>query len=526
MKVIVAEPIDNSGLDLLKEAGHEVELAYNSTETELLDLIKTASGLIVRSGTSVTRTLIEAASNLIIVGRAGVGIDNIDLDAASDNGVIVVNAPEGNILAAAEHTVAMTFAIARKIPQAHISLNAGKWEKKNFIGLELNGKTAGIVGLGRVGQEVAKRFLSLGMNIVAFDPYISQERADQLGITLSDLSTCIVQADVLTIHTPLTPETKDLIGKEELKKLKGGYLINCARGGIVNELALAEAISNGVLAGAAIDVFSEEPVSPDNPLLGLQNVIVTPHLGASTEAAQENVSLDVTKQVIAALSGNPVENSLNSPSIDEATFSKIYPYIGLIETAGNLAIQLLTKPVTSIELTYSGEIASLDVSIATASALKGVFTSLEWRINSVNALRVAQERGVSIQENKNPHIDGFQSLVSVTLRSNDKSICVECTVFANDDPRIVRIDGFRIDAIPSGHVLISRNIDSPGVIGFIGTVLGEHKINIAAMFNSRENIGGGALTVYNIDDPISEDIQKQLKSDDRITDIYYISLTK
>ena len=353
MKVIVAEPIDNSGLDLLKEAGHEVELAYNSTETELLDLIKTASGLIVRSGTSVTRTLIEAAPNLIIIGRAGIGIDNIDLDAASDNGIIVVNAPEGNILAAAEHTIAMTFAIARKIPQAHTSLNAGKWEKKNFIGLELNGKTAGIVGLGRVGQEVAKRFLSLGMDVVAFDPYISQERADQLGITLSDLSTCMIQADVLTIHTPLTSETKDLIGKEELKKLKGGYLINCARGGIVNEPALAEAISNGVLAGAAIDVFSEEPVSPDNPLLGLQNVIVTPHLGASTEAAQENVSLDITKQVIAALSGNPVENSLNSPSIDEATFSKIYPYINLMETAANLAIQLLTKPVTSIDLTYS-----------------------------------------------------------------------------------------------------------------------------------------------------------------------------
>ena len=524
MKVIVAEPIDNSGLDTLKEAGHEVELAYDSTETELLDLVKNASGLVVRSGTSVNRTLIEAAPNLIIIGRAGVGIDNIDLDAASDNGVIVVNAPEGNIRAAAEHTVAMTFAIARKIPQAHISLNDGKWEKKNFIGLELDGKTAGIVGLGRVGQEVAKRFLSLGMNIVAFDPYISQDRADQLGITLMDLPTCMDHADVLTIHTPLTPETKDLIGKEELTKLKGGYLINCARGGIVNEPALAEAISDGVLAGAAIDVFSEEPVSPDNPLLGLQNVIVTPHLGASTEAAQENVSLDIAKQIIAALDGSPVENSLNSPSIDEATFSKISPYLGLMETAGNLAVQLLENPVNSIELTYSGEIASLDISLVTASALKGVFTSLGWRINSVNALRVAQERGVNIQENKHPHIDGFQSLISVTLRSETKSICIEGTVFANNDHRIVSIDGFRVDAIPSGHMLISRNLDRPGVIGFIGTILGEHTINIGAMFNSRENIGGGALTVYNIDDPISEDLRNQLISDDRITDIYYISL--
>tara|TARA_B100000686_G_C16591485_1_gene863622 strand:- start:35 stop:1045 length:1011 start_codon:yes stop_codon:yes gene_type:complete len=331
-------------------------------------------------------------------------------------------------------------------------------------------------------------------------------------------------ADVLTIHTPLTPETKDLIGKEELTKLKGGYLINCARGGIVNEPALAEAISDGVLAGAAIDVFSEEPVSPDNPLLGLQNVIVTPHLGASTEAAQENVSLDIAKQIIAALDGSPVENSLNSPSIDEVTFSKISPYLGLMETAGNLAVQLLENPVNSIELTYSGEIASLDISLVTASALKGVFTSLGWRINSVNALRVAQERGVNIQENKHPHIDGFQSLVSVTLRSENKSICIEGTVFSNNDPRIVSIDGFRVDAIPSGHMLISRNLDRPGVIGFIGTILGEHTINIGAMFNSRENIGGGALTVYNIDDPISEDLRNQLISDDRITDIYYISL--
>ena len=362
------------------------------------------------------------------------------------------------------------------------------------------------------------------MNIVAFDPYISQDRADQLGITLMDLPTCMDHADVLTIHTPLTPETKDLIGKDELTKLKGGYLINCARGGIVNESALAEAVSDGILAGAAIDVFSEEPVSPDNPLLGLQNVIVTPHLGASTEAAQENVSLDIAKQIIAALDGNPVENSLNSPSIDEATFSKISPYLGLMETAGNLAIQLLENPVNSIELTYSGEIASLDTSLVTASALKGVFTSLEWRINSVNALRVAQERGVNIQENKHPHIDGFQSLVSITLRSENKSVCIEGTVFANNDPRIVSIDGFRIDAIPSGHMLISRNLDRPGVIGFIGTILGEHTINIGAMFNSRENIGGGALTVYNIDDPISEDLRKQLISDDRITDIYCISL--
>ena len=378
----------------------------------------------------------------------------------------------------------------------------------------------------QVGQEVAKRFLSLGMNIVAFDPYISQDRADQLGISLADLPTCIEKADVLTIHTPLTPETKDLIGSEELKKLKDGYLINCARGGIVNETALAQAASDGIIAGAAIDVFSEEPVSSDNPLLGLQNVIVTPHLGASTETAQENVSLDVANQIIAALNGNPVENSLNSPSIDEATFSKIHPYIGLMETAGNLATQLLEQPINSIELTYSGEIASLDTNLVTASTIKGVFTSLEWRINSVNAFRVAQERGVRIQENKHPNVDGFQSLVSVTLLSDEKSICIEGTIFANEDPRIVSIDGFRVDAVPSGHMLISRNIDRPGVIGFIGTTLGEHNINIGAMFNSRENIGGGALTVYSIDDPLPEDAQKKLISDDRITDIYPISLNK
>ena len=524
MKVVVAESIDNSGLNILSELGYEVEVLYNSTEAELLESIKTANGLIVRSGTDVTKKLIEMAPDLIIIGRAGVGVDNIDIDAASDNGVIVVNSPEGNIKAAAEHTIAMTFAIARKIPQAHISLNDGNWAKKDFIGLELSGKTAGIVGLGRVGQEVAKKFISLGMKIVAFDPYISQERADQLGISLLDLSDCLTQADILTIHTPLTPDTKNLIGKKELEKLSPGYLINCARGGIVDEFALADAVSNGIISGAAIDVFSEEPISPENPLIGVKNIVVTPHLGASTGAAQENVSLDITKQIIAAFNGEPVSNAINAPSVDEVTFSKISPYISLMETIGRLSSQITSNRINSVELTYFGEIATLDVGLVTASALKGVFTSLEWRINSVNALRIAQERGVSVHEHKNPIANGFQSMVSITLHTDSEPICIEGTIFSENDPRIVSIDGFRIDAIPSGHMLISRNLDRPGVIGFIGTILGNHGINIGAMFNSRETIGGSALTVYKIDDPISTIIRDQLISDDRITDIYCTSL--
>ncbi len=525
MKVLVTDPIAEAGIARLREAGHEVETAYDAAGQSLLDAVADAHALLVRSGTEVTEDVFAAAPELVIVGRAGIGVDNIDIDAATDHGVIVANAPEGNVRAAAEHTVAMTFATARSIPQAHNRLTGGEWAKGDFLGTEINNKTRGVVGFGRVGQEVAKRLGNVGMELVAFDPYISEDRAAQLGAELvDDIDECIDRADFLTIHTPLTDETENMIDEEALAQLEDGYVVNCARGGIVDEPALAEAVDDGILKGAAVDVFADEPVAPDNPLLDVDNVIVTPHLGASTEAAQENVATSTAKQIVAAFVGEPVMNALNAPSVDESAFPKIQPYIELADTAGKIAVQLFDDRVENVQVEYAGDIAEEDVDLVTASALKGVFEPLEWQVNAVNAPQIAEERGIDVVESKSHQSEDFQSLVTVTVSNDDNSISVCGTQFAGEDPRIVRIDGFRVDAVPHGHMLIARNDDVPGVIGFIGSVLGEYNLNIAGMFNGRETIGGEALSVYNLDDPVPKEVLEQLTANKHIIETKYISL--
>ncbi len=524
MKVLITDPIADAGFERIREAGHEVVTAYDVEGEALFEAVSDAGALVVRSGTEVTRELFEAASELVIVGRAGIGVDNIDLEAATDHGVIVANAPEGNVRAAAEHTVAMTFAAARSIPQAHIRLKDGAWAKGEFLGTEVNNKTLGIVGLGRVGQEVAKRLSALGMDLVAYDPYISEERASQLGAELAELDAVLETADFLTIHTPLTPETENLIGEAELAQLEGGYVINCARGGIVDEAALAEAVDDGILAGAALDVFAEEPLSPNSPLLDVDDIVVTPHLGASTEAAQENVATSIAEQVLAAFAGEPVTNALNAPSVDEAAFPRIEPYIELAETAGKIAIQLFDGRIEFVDVTYEGDIAEEEIDLVTASALKGVFEPLEWQVNAVNAPGIADERGIDVSETKRRQAEDFQSLVTVTVGDEDESVSVCGTLFADNDARIVRIDGYRVDAIPSGKMMVTRNTDEPGVIGLIGTVMGEYGVNIAGMFNAREAHGGEALTVYNVDQEVPEAARETLESDERIIETRYISL--
>ena len=524
MRVLVTDPIDDAGLDRLREAGHNVETAYDVAGAELYDAVADAHALIVRSGTEVTADVLESAPDLVIVGRAGIGTDNIAIDAATDRGVVVANAPEGNVRAAAEHTVAMTFAVARSIPQAHTRLKAGEWAKSDFLGAELNGKTLGVIGLGRVGQEVVRRLDGLGMDTLAYDPYISESRADRLGAALVGLEACIERADVLTVHTPLTPETENLIGEAELARLGGGYVINCARGGVVDEGALADAVERGTIDGAAVDVFAEEPVSPDNPLLAVEDVVVTPHLGASTEAAQENVATSIAEQVLAAIERRPIANALNAPSIDEAAFPRVQPYIALAETAGRIAVQLFDGRVATVEVTYEGDIAKEDVDLVTASALKGVFRPLEWQVNAVNAPRVAEERGIEVSEVKRRQAEDFQSLVTVTVRNGDGKIGVCGTLFAGEDPRIVRIDGYRVDAIPGGRMMVTRNADAPGVIGLIGTVMGEYDINIAGMYNARETHGGEAMTVYNVDQAVPEGAREELEADERIISTRYITL--
>ncbi|MFB6146104.1 MAG: phosphoglycerate dehydrogenase [Halobacteriaceae archaeon] len=524
MKVLVTDPIADAGIETLREAGQDVETAYDVEGAALHDRAADANALVVRSGTDVTRALFEAADDLVIVGRAGIGVDNIDVEAATEHGVVVANAPEGNVRAAAEHTVAMLFATARSIPQAHARLRDGEWAKDAFLGTELNGKALGVVGLGRVGQEVARRLASLGMDLVAYDPYIGEERADQLGAELVDLETCLERADVLTVHAKLTDETRGLIGAEELARLEGGYLVNCARGGIVDEAALAEAVEDGLLRGAALDVFASEPIDPDNPLLDVEDVVVTPHLGASTRAAQEHVAVTTAEQVLAAFRGEPVANALNAPSIDEAAFDRLRPFVDLAETAGRVATQLLDGRIDGVEVRYRGDIAEEDVELVTASAQQSVFAPLEWRVNAVNAPRVAEERGVDVTESKSLQAETFRSLVTVEVSGEGESVSVSGTLFADDEPRLVDIDGFRVDAVPHGQMLVARNLDEPGVIGFIGSVLGEHDINIAGMYNGRNTVGGEALTVYNLDDPVPAAVVETLDADDRVTQITPIEL--
>ena len=529
MKVLVTDPIADAGLDVLAEADQEVETAYDLDGEQLRSAVADANAMIVRSGTEVTEEVLEAAEELVIVARAGIGVDNVDVEAATEHGVIVANAPEGNVRAAAEHTVAMTFATARSIPQAHGRLRESEWAKGEYLGTELAGKTLGVVGLGRIGQEVARKLDNLGMDVLAYDPYISGERASRIGAELAEFDEVLTAADVLTVHTPLTDETRGLIGEDELAELEGGYVINCARGGIVDEDALADALADGTLAGAALDVFAEEPLSVDSPMLDADDAVLTPHLGASTEAAQEAVAVDAAEQVLAAFRGEPVVNALNAPSVDESAFPRIEPYIDLAETAGKVAAQLFGERIERIEVEYEGEIAEEDVELVTASALKGVFEPLEWQVNAVNAPQIADERGVSVTESKSRRAENFQSLVTVTVGGNDGSdegreLSVSGTLFQDDDPRIVLVDGYRVDAIPHGRMVVTRNRDKPGVIGLIGTVMGEYGVNIAAMFNAREAIGGEALTVYNVDGEVPDAAREELESDDRIIGVRYIEL--
>jgi D-3-phosphoglycerate dehydrogenase len=524
MQVLVTDPIADAGLDRLRAAGHEVETAYDVDGDALLEAVSGAHALVVRSGTDVTEAVFEAAPELVIVGRAGIGVDNIDIDAATDHGVVVANAPDGNVRAAAEHTVAMAFAAARAIPQAHARLRAGEWAKGDHLGTEVNGKTLGVVGLGRVGQEVAKRLRSLGMSLVAFDPYIGEERADQLGAELVDFETCLDRADFLTVHTPLTPETEGLIGADELELLGGGYLVNCARGGVVDEAALAAAVEDGTLAGAAVDVFAEEPVAPENPLLAVDDVVVTPHLGASTEAAQEHVATSIADQIVAAFGSEPVANALNAPSIDESAFPRVRPYIDLAETAGKIAAQMFDGRIAEVRVRYEGDIAGEDVEFVTASALKGVFEPLEWQVNTVNAPKIAEERGIEVTEEKTRQSKDFQSLVTVTVGDGTDELAASGSLFTGDEPRIVRLDGYRVDAIPSGQMLVVRNDDRPGVLGLIGTALGDNGVNIAGMFNGRETVGGEAMTVYNLDEPVPDEVLADIRRDERIIDVKGITL--
>ena len=508
MKVLAMDKTAEEGLRLLREAGIEVDSRSGLSEDELVKVIPEYDALIVRSETKVTSKIIEAGKNLKIIGRAGVGVDNIDLATATKNGVIVVNSPEGNTVAAAEHTWAMLLAMARQIPQAHAKLKAGIWDKKSFKGVEVLNKTLGIIGLGKIGRRVASYALGMGMKVIAHDPFVTSDYAKGLGVELVDFERVIKESDFITFHVPKTKETLGMVNAQTIAKMKKGVrIVNVARGGIVDEKALYEALKSGHIAAAALDVFEKEPLPADSPLLTLDNIVVTPHLGASTVEAQVNVAIDVAEQIIEVLKGGAARSAVNIPSMKPELLAPVRSYLSISEKIGSFAAQIVRGAIAKVEVEYSGEVAEHDVSPLTTIILKGMLTPmLDVKVNFVNAPLVAKERGIEVVESKRKEIKDFASLILLRVKTEKETREVGGTVFAGVGDRIVMIDGFRVDAVPDGYMLILSNIDKPGMIGKVGTYLGQHNVNIAAMDVGRIKIGEKAVMVLNVDNPVSEDL--------------------
>jgi D-3-phosphoglycerate dehydrogenase len=508
VKVLITEPFENEGKEILIKEGFQVDEVGKISKEELLNIISPYDVLIVRSGTKVTREVIEKGENLKIIGRAGVGLDNIDIEAATEYGIIVMNAPEGNTISAAEHTIALIFSLARNIPIANQTLKNGKWEKKKFVGTELYGKTLGIIGLGRIGKRVANLAKGIGMKVIGYDPYVSEEEIRDLGITMVNFEGVLKQADILTFHLPLTEETYHMISDKEFEIMKDGVMIvNCARGGIIDEEALVRYLKKGKVKGAALDVFEKEPIE-SSPLFEFENVIVTPHLGASTKEAQINVACQLATQIVEAINKKIVKNAVNFPSMDEKSLEKLRGYLSLGEKIGIFLRQLFDGEFKNIEITYSGEITNYDLSLLRANILVGLLKD-EKKINAVNALLIMKEKGIKLVEKREKTGVEFTNLITVEIK-NSKSVSVSGTLVRNEG-RIVKIDGFSVEAVPEGVLLVCYNEDKPGIMGHIGTILGQKGINIASMTLGRKEKGGPAITVLNLDQEVDDEVLYKIK---------------
>ena len=515
MKVLISDPIAEDGIKILKEAGLEVLVKTGLSKEELIEeLKKDVEAIIIRSATKMTAEVIEAAPKLKLIARAGTGLDNVDIEAANRRGIVVMNCPGGNTVSAAEHTIAMMMALARNIPQATASMKAGKWEKKKFMGREITGKTLGIIGLGRIGSVVADRAKGLKMRVIAYDPYVNPDQAAKMGIEIMSLDELLPQADVITVHVPLTKETRGFIDKEKFSKMKDGVLfIHCARGGIVKEDDLYEAMISGKVAGAALDVFEEEPPPPDYPLFKLENFICTPHLGASTVEAQKNVALAVASQVVDFLVHGVVRNAVNMPSVSAELLPVLKPYLTLAEKLGALQAQLAEGPIQEVDIEYQGDVANLDTKPLTVALLKGLLTpALREDVNYVNAPIRAKERGIKVTESKVNTAEDFLNLIKVRVRYPGGENVVAGTIFGKKEPRIVQINDFRLDAIPEGHMLYLMNEDQPGVIGQIGLTIGEEGVNISRMHVGQEPAKKVNIILLCVDQPVPKTLLEKLSS--------------
>jgi D-3-phosphoglycerate dehydrogenase / 2-oxoglutarate reductase len=515
-KVLVADPIAEKGIEELKATPElDVVVKIGISTEELLATADQYHGIVVRSQTKIGADVIAKAKNLKVVGRAGVGVDNIDVAAANSHGVIVMNTPGGNTISTAEHTFTLLCSLARQIPQAHASVAAGKWERKKFEGVELNGKTLAVIGMGRIGSEVARRAMAFGMSIVAYDPYLAPNRARLLRVDLAEtVDEAIKNADFITVHMPMTKETKYLLNRERLALCKKGVrIVNCARGGLVEEAALLEALQSGQVAGAALDVFEVEPPSKDHPLLNQPNVVFTPHLGASTTEAQENVGIEIAYQVRDALVNGIVTNAVNMPSVDKATLEAIAPYLKFAESLGRMAAQLAPKQPEVLRVNYHGKLADMDTTLISRAVLKGYLDHAhsDGAVNWINAPGLAEGLGLRLTEGRQAATTEFADLMEVTAGTDDVRASVAGTFFGSS-PRIVWINGRRTEAYPEGHLLLIKNNDAPGIIGAIGSIIGKNGLNIANMSLSRDSEKRVAYCVLNLDSAPSAAVIAELEA--------------
>jgi D-3-phosphoglycerate dehydrogenase len=518
----VTEKIAQSGLELLADAGHQVDVQEGLSPEELLGAIVGAHALIIRSSTQVTAAVLDAGTSLAVVGRAGVGLDNVNVAAATERGVMVVNAPTSNILSVAEQAMALLLAQARNIPQAHAALVAGRWERAKWEGVELHGKVLGVVGLGRAGSLVAQRAHAFGMELIGYDPFVSPERAKAMGVRLVTIEELVGQADFVSIHTPKTPETVGLFGRDLLAKAKPGIrIINTARGGIVDEEALAEAIADGIVAGAGLDVFAQEPCT-DSPLFDLPQVVVSPHLGASTEEAQDKAGVTIAEQVLLALAGDFVPYAVNVAATDVSDV--VRPFMPLAEQLGRFFACLHDGLPDGLEIECQGELAAVSTGILTLSALKGIFSgSTEEPVSYVNAPQLAEQRGLNVREISTATSRDYKSLI--TLRSGSHAVAgTLSTVGQRSEPRVVMVDEHVVEVLPSNHMLVVRNDDRPGMIGIVGTALGEADISISSMAVGPSPESATAMMVISTASSASDAVIDQLRGDEGILDIHRVTL--
>lgn len=511
-KVLIADKMSAAAEQIFRDRGIDVDVITGLDRDELIKIIADYDGLVVRSSTKATPPVIAAADRLKVIGRAGIGVDNIDIPASTERGIVVMNTPFGNSITTAEHAIALMFALARELPAANTSTHQGKWEKNRFMGIEVTAKTLGVIGCGNIGANVAQRGLGLKMKVIAFDPFLTPERAIELGVESVDLDTLLARADFITLHTPLTDKTRNIINKASLAKTrKGVRIINCARGGLINEADLKEALDSGHVAGAALDVFEQEPAK-ESAFFGMDNVVCTPHLGASTEEAQENVALQVAEQMSDFLLTGAVTNAINMPSISAEDAPRLRPFVALAEQLGLFAGQITESRIEAVTLEYAGEVSDLNCAPLTAAAIAGLLRPLLSDVNMVSAPALAKQRGLQVSESKQESAGAFDSYIRLIVKTERQERSVAGTVFSDSKPRIIQVKGINLEAELSPRMLYVTNTDKPGFIGALGSLLGTHNINIASFSLGRDKPNGDAISLVSVDEEISGDVLSAIQA--------------